>query len=245
MFTAAQLLKKKPSFNGMSPISKCTKRSLLPFLGDTLSWHIRTTTTKDVRDIKRRVNQFIKTQTHQQEMLVHVISILNVTRYATQVNRQHINAVMQAVQRTHNNITTLFNITSSIYTHINYQEILLYIHSILANIRDSLYCMRQIAMHAKDYIDTSSTSILSPHVIPVEDLREMLMHIKAELLPNMHLPVSLDDTLHFYQYLHTHILVAEEQFLLLIDVPIQDQAQYLQSTYTYPKKTCQHNKHRF
>ena len=41
----------------------------------------------------------------------------------------------------------------------------------------------------------------------------------------MHLPVSSEDTLHFYRYLCTHILIADEQFLLLIDVPIQDHAQ--------------------
>ena len=53
------------------------------------------------------------------------------------------------------------------------------------------------------------------------------MHIKPELPSTMHLPVSSDDTLHFYKYLLTHILVAKEQFLLLIDVPIQDCAQQL------------------
>ena len=37
----------------------------------------------------------------------------------------------------------------------------------------------------------------------------------------MHLPVSSEDALHFYRYLCTHILIADEQFLLLIDVPIQ------------------------
>ena len=77
-------------------------------------------------------------------------------------------------------------------------------------------------MHAMDYTDTATTSILSPHVIPVEDLLEMLIHIKAELPTTMHLPVSLDGTLHFYRYLHAHVLVAEEKFLPLIDVPIQD-----------------------
>ena len=40
--------------------------------------------------------------------------------------------------------------------------------------------------------------------------------------------MSLDDTLHFYRYLHTHVLVVEEQFLLLIDVPIQDHTQQLE-----------------
>ena len=143
----------------MPPLSKCTKRSLLPFLGDALSCHTRTATTRDVRDIKKRVNQLIKTQIQQQETLVHVISVLNVTRYAIHINRQYINAVMEAVERTHNDVTTLFNITSSIYTCINYQQIILHMHSILANLRDSLYYMTQKAMH---------TGILSPHILPVE-----------------------------------------------------------------------------
>ena len=36
-----QLLKGEPSFSGMSPLNECTKRSLLPFLRDTLSWLTR------------------------------------------------------------------------------------------------------------------------------------------------------------------------------------------------------------
>ena len=68
-----------------------------------------------------------------------------------------------------------------------------------------------------------STQIQPPlvyyHHTYFPDFREMLMHSKAELPSTMHLPVSLDDILHFYRYLHTHILVAEE---LLFDVPIQD-----------------------
>ena len=184
--------------------------------------------TKDVRDIKKRVNQLIETQTQHQETLVHVISILNITRYATQVNRQHINTVMQVVERTHNDITTLFNITSSIYACIDYQQILLPFCSIPANLRHALYYMRQITINALDYIDAATTSILSPHVLPVEDLHEMLIQIEAELPPTMNLPVSSDDILHFYRYLCTHILVAEKQFLLVSDVPIQDHTQQLQ-----------------
>ena len=50
-------------------------------------------------------------------------------------------------------------------------------------------------MHAMDYIDLTTTGILSQHVFPVEDLQEMLIHIIVELLSTMHLPVSSDDTL--------------------------------------------------
>ena len=56
----------------------------------------------------------------------------------------------------------------------------------------------------------------------------MLYWIESELPPNMHLPIPSSDPLHFYQYLQTHVLVEENQFLLLIDVPIQDRAQQIQ-----------------
>ena len=76
------------------------------------------------------------------------------------------------------------------------QQIVLHICSILANLRDSLYYMRQVAMHAMDYIDAATTGILSPHVLTVEDLWKMLIHIKEALPSSMHLPHSSEDTLH-------------------------------------------------
>ena len=137
-------------------------------------------------------------------------------------------AVMDAVERTHHDISTLYNITSSLYNSLSYKRIILHIHSILANLRDSLYYMREVTMHTMDYIDAATTGILSPHVLPVEDFRKMLLHIEEALPSTMHIPVSSEDTLHFYRYLHTHVLIADEQFLFLIDVPIQDWAQQLE-----------------
>ena len=56
----------------------------------------------------------------------------------------------------------------------------------------------------------------------------MLTHIEEALPSTMHLPVSSDDTLYFYRYPCTHVLIADEQFLLLIDVPIKDHTQQLE-----------------
>ena len=44
----------------------------------------------------------------------------------------------------------------------------------------------------------------------------------------MHPPILSEDALHFYRYLHAHILTADEQFLLLINVPIQNHTQELE-----------------
>ena len=72
-----------------------------------------------------------------------------------------------------------------------------------------------------------TTNILSPDILPVEDLSSMLRHIESELPSIMHLPISLVDTLNFYWYLNTHVLIVERQFLLLINVAIQNRVQQL------------------
>ena len=88
--------------------------------------------------------------------------------------------------------------------------------------------MMQLANHILEYIDTATTSTLRPHLIPVPNLQKMLYQIESELPPNMHLPIPSSDPLHFYRYLRSRMLVEESQFLLLIDVPIQDRAQQIQ-----------------
>ena len=104
----------------------------------------------------------------------------------------------------------------------------IYMHTILVYHRDSLTYMRQVAIHMMDYLDAATTNILSPDILTMEDLRNMLKYIESELSSTMHLPICLGDTLHFYHYLNTHVLIAEGQFLPLIDVPIQSRAQQVQ-----------------
>ena len=84
---ATQLLQEEPSFEGIPVSRKCMKRSLLPFLGDALNWLTGTATTKDINSIQSRINQLISMYQSQQETLVHIILILNVTTYATQINQ--------------------------------------------------------------------------------------------------------------------------------------------------------------
>ena len=176
------------------------RRSLLPFLGDALSWLTQTAAIKDIKSIRTRVNQLLATQNNQQEALVHIISLLNVTRYATQVNRQCINIIMDTVDRTHQDVVTLYNITSSLYNILSYQQIMLHICSIHYIIWEKSPCIQWIMQ-------------MQP---PLEYFHLMYYQWKMqlyieEILPlTMHLPVSLGDTLHFYRYLHTYILIADE-----------------------------------
>ena len=78
-----------------------------------------------------------------------------------------------------------------------------------------------------EYTDAATSGTLYPHVLPVIDLQRMLQHIADTLSSTLHLPISPEDTLHFYRYLHTHVLIENKQFLLIINVPIQDRSQQI------------------
>ena len=196
------------------------RRSLLPFLGDALSWLTGTATTKDIHSIKTWINQLIAMQTSQHNTLVHIVSILNITRYTTQVNRHSINNLIDAVHTTSQDITNLYNLTTSLATSINFNQMILHIKSVFANLQDSLHYLWMVSTHTMKYIDATTSGILSTHVLPVMDLQKMLWHITDTLPPTLHLPISPEDILHFYRYLHTHVLIENNQFLLLIDIPI-------------------------
>ena len=99
-----------------------------------LRWLTGTATTKDVNSLKTHVNQLIENQLSQQETLVHIISILNVTKYEAQINRHSINVLMDKMDETSQDVNNLYNLTTSLATSLNYHQIFLYARSILANL---------------------------------------------------------------------------------------------------------------
>ena len=132
---------------------------------------------------------------------------------------------MDKVDETSQDVNNLYNLTTSLATSVSYHQLIVYIRSVLANLWDSLSYIRTVSTCTLDYIDATTTGTLSPHILPIVDLKKMLAHIEETLPSTLHLPVSSEDTLHFYQYLCTHVLINNKQFLHLINVPIQDQSQ--------------------
>ena len=131
------------------------------------------------------------------------------------------------MDETSHDVNNLYNLTTLLATSLSYHQPIPYIRSVLTNPPDSLSYIRTVSTHTMDYIDAATSGTLFPHILPILDLKKMLAHIEETLPPTLHLLVSSEDTLHFYRYLHTHVLITNKEFLLLIDVPIQDRPQQL------------------
>ena len=129
-----------------------------------------------------KVNQIIEAQSMQQEAIVHIVSILNITRYTAQVNQKHINIMTDRVDDTVQDTNNLHNITTLLATSLSYYQLVLHIRSVLANPRDSLSYIRTVSMHIMDYVDAATTGTLSTHILPITDLKQMLSHMRRPYL---------------------------------------------------------------
>ena len=139
--------------------------------------------TKDICRIKTRINQLIATQSSQCDTLVHIVSILNITQYATQVNRHSINNLIDAVHTATQDIDNLYNVTTSLASSISFNQMILHIRSVFANLCDSMHYLCTLSTHTKDYIDATTSGILSPHVLPVAWTYRKCYNILLTLYP--------------------------------------------------------------
>ena len=105
---------------------------------------------------------------------------------------------MDRVVETSQDVNNLNNLTTSLVTSLSYHQLVQYVRSVLANFQDSLSYIRMVFTHTMDYIDAAMTETLSPHILPIMDLKKMLSHIEDTLPSTLHLPVSSEDTLHYY-----------------------------------------------
>ena len=130
------ILQTQPSFDRKPiPPSGRKKWTLLLFLGSALKWLTGIATTKDIKHIKKRISSLIKTQENQWKTMVHIVSILNLTHYETQVNRQRINIILKELTKSNEDIRALFNITNQLATQVQVQNIVLHLRAMLANLK--------------------------------------------------------------------------------------------------------------
>ena len=139
-----------------------------------------------------------KTLTHQLLVKLQGQPLVSHFVFNALLDEQKSNQIIDGLERSNGDLNRLFHITEVLTQCIRYQQIYIYMHTILAYLRHFLIYIRQVAIHMMEYVDAARTNILPPDILPVEDLRNMLRYIESELPSTNHLPISLDDTHHFY-----------------------------------------------
>ena len=78
-------------------------------------------------------------------------------RYSAQVNRKHINIIMDTVSRTTHDVNNLYNMTTTLATSLSYHQLVLHIRLVLVNLWNALSYTRMVSMHTMDYVKAVTT----------------------------------------------------------------------------------------
>ena len=108
---------------------------------------------------------------------------------------------MGALQKANQGMNILLNTTDVLTQCLRCHQIYTYALTIFPYLKDCLTYMKQVATRIKDYVDVATTNALSLDVISVKELKGVPRHTESQLPSIKHLPISLDNKLHFYRYL--------------------------------------------
>ena len=140
------------------------------------------------------------------------------------MNRHSINNLIDAICTTSQDINNLYDLTTSLAASINFNQMVLHIRSVLLTSEIPFTTFAQ-------FPHTPWITLMPPlpaychHMFYQLQIYRRCSNTLLTPYPQpLHLPISPEDTLLFYRYLCTHILIENKQFLLLVDIHIQDRA---------------------
>ena len=150
-----------------------------------------------------------------QETIIHILSILNITWYAAQVNRQHINIIMDRVDEMVQGVNNLYNLTSSLATSLNYYQLVLHIRSVLANLQDSLSYIKSVSMHIMESVNAAQLEHFHPTFYPLQTSNRCYSTLKSLYQPPCIYQYYLRIHLTFIDiYVHTFSLPIDSFYYL-------------------------------
>ena len=201
-----------------------TKRSVLLFVGNALSYLFGPTSEDDLRVIRKALGKLANAQGRILHMIEDNISIVNVTRREVSDNRHKINELISSLNSI---VVSMVNTTQGLDKRVSRLEILTHRYWLYKIMVDKLVKYFLDVRMALSYLELQlnllSVGHLSPSIIAQHDLRG-LMHSIAQTLPdNFKLASDPDkDIWYYYRTLSCMTLFDSKSIVVVVDVPLVD-----------------------
>ncbi|XP_045161463.2 uncharacterized protein LOC123526385 [Mercenaria mercenaria] len=202
--------------------NKVTKRALLPFLGNVLSWLTGTSTEDQVNAVRKNVAHLAKTQ----QAILHVVeeslTVLNVTKTGVQENRNTINDIISALDSIDRNLSNLRDrVHKELTVLTNFVQTYFYLNGIIQNLKELISRGFVLYEHLEIQLDAVALSHLSPGVIEPFQLKAILRSVRSSLPPMLKLPFNEQHELwQYYQNTQCSAIFVDNQIIIVAFLPI-------------------------
>ena len=209
-------------FNDYNSMGNRIKRSLIPFVGDALSYLFGTVSGADLDGIRKAVNALNTNQEKIQHVINSSLSIINMSHNKIVENRNRINQLNKGLSEI---FYRLNKETNTINAELNQLRAALSYYLQLNSLVDSAkQLMYESLVFIEDFqiqINVLSTGRISPNIILPSKLLEILLEIKARLPEDLKLPFRPANRLwDFYKILTCSTVFENDRVMILIRVPL-------------------------
>ena len=199
-----------------------TKRSLIPFVGDALSFLFGTVSNTDLTNIRFNIKKLAGNQKQIAHVVAESLTIVNSTRVEVSENRQTINKLLADVGKLDNK---LLNITQVLENRILDLEEMIQVY---LQIDLALEEFKRSFSEFSDQIERFHLKLnmlaigkLTPSLITPAKLQSLLLEIQNQLPFSLKLPADLRAELwNFYRVLTCETHIDDENIITIITIPL-------------------------
>ena len=198
------------------------KRSLLPFVGDAMSWLFGTVSQSSLQGIKAQIREL---QANQQT-IVHVaeqsLTVINESRELIRENRHSINDIIKSLKTLDSEMKALTEqLAKSVLENRYFLEITSKMDLRLSEIRILLGNVRSYLSNLESQLDYLSLGKISTRIINPNKLQALLLEIEKHS-PKLMTLISdpKTDIWTFYRYLTSTTIFREGKILIVLSIPM-------------------------
>ena len=202
--------------------NKRSKRSLLPFVGDTMSFLFGTLSGTDLSRIKSSIRELAYNQQKLKHIAAESITLINVTNVQVAENRQTVNQLLADVSKLDSKV---LNITQTLENRIldleEMVQVYLQIDLAIEEFKRSFseFCDQIEHFHIK--LNMLAIGKLTPSLITPARLQTLLLDIQTQLPHSLKLPGDIKAEIwHFYRILTCETHVDQDQLIIVISIPL-------------------------
>ena len=199
---------------------KRERRSVIPIVGDMLSFLFGTTSESDLEDIRGNINRLDQNQNTIKHVMEQSLSILNISRTEIGENRGRINKLYGSMKTISNELL------EAVKEEHDIEEFLhsfLQLDSMIANAREMLREIEHVYLELKMQLNFIAIGKLNPSVISPKQLKNILIDIEKQLPKMLALPMDpRTQLLDYFKLLSCTSIMIDQRIVIIIMLPLVD-----------------------
>lgn len=198
------------------------RRSLIPIIGEALSWAFGLISEKDLTNIRKNINNLAENQQRIMHVVHESISILNMSRIEISENRHAIMGLVTSVLRLDKKLENLVNeLQRQISENKHFTEMYLKLDLIIGEIKDMVQNAMFYLEHLQTQLNFLALGKLNPSCLSPKNLLHLLTEIKSHLPSSLSLISDPKTNLWlYYKQLQTSALLFDDKIVVVIKIPL-------------------------